>query len=94
MFRGADKDQSGIRKRNGFLKHKDLFLEEQIPQKFGVKRHKEKEQFFCREEELSFSELGTCQYCRDNVTMFSGHKVVGYCIIILYSLPPFGYRDI
>ena len=46
MFRGADKDQSGIRKRNGFLKHKHLFLEEQIPQKFGVKRHKEKEQLF------------------------------------------------
>ena len=25
--------------------------------------------------------LGTRQHCRDNVTMFSGHKVVGYCIM-------------
>ena len=31
-------------------------------------------------------ELGTRQHCRDNVTMFSGHKLVSYCITVcLYS---------
>ena len=35
---------------------------------------------------LVFSELGTRQYCRDNVTMFLGHKVVILIsvLVILY----------
>ena len=27
-------------------------------------------------------ELGTRQHCRDNLTIFSGHKIVGYCIML------------
>ena len=30
---------------------------------------------------ISFSELGLRQFCRDNVTMFSGYTVVIYCNI-------------
>ena len=30
------------------------------------------------------SELGTRQFCRDNVTRFSGHKVVIYCNITVF----------
>ena len=28
----------------------------------------------------------TRQYCRENVTMFSGHKVVCYCIITIFGV--------
>ena len=30
------------------------------------------------------SELGTRQICRDNVTMFSGHKVDGICHFTIF----------
>ena len=30
------------------------------------------------------AELGTRQHCRDNVTMFSSHKSVGYCFITIF----------
>ena len=29
-------------------------------------------------------QYGTRQYCRDNVTIFSGHKVVRYCNITIF----------
>ena len=35
---------------------------------------------------LKYPELGTRQYCRDNETMFSGHKVVWYCNITLFGV--------
>ena len=35
---------------------------------------------------LFFPELGTRQHCRDNVTMFSGYKVVSFCHITIYYL--------
>ena len=39
-------------------------------------------------------ELGTWQHCRDNVTMFSGLKVVGYFIINIFVVAtPFRHRD-
>ena len=42
-----------------------------------------------------FSELGTQQHCRDNVTMFSGHTVIGYCIITIFIVAtPFRHRDL
>ena len=35
------------------------------------------------------------RHCRDNVTMFSDHKVVGYCIITLVVVAtPFKHRDL
>ena len=34
--------------------------------------------------EWRFAELGTRQFCRDNVTMFSGHKVVIYNNITVF----------
>ena len=33
-----------------------------------------------------YSELGTRQHCRNNVTMFSDHKFVEYCSIIPEAL--------
>ena len=33
----------------------------------------------------SYPELGTRQHCRDNVTMISGHKIVGYCIMSIFA---------
>ena len=40
-------------------------------------------------------ELGTRQHCRDNMTMFSGVKVVGYCIITISVVAtPFRHRDL
>ena len=40
------------------------------------------------------TELGTWQHCRDNVTMFSGLKVVGYFIINIFVVAtPFRHRD-
>ena len=39
----------------------------------GGKRHK-------------IAELGTRQYCRDNMTMFSDHKYVSYCYIIIFVM--------
>ena len=30
------------------------------------------------------AELGTRQHCCDNVTMFLGHKIVGYCILCIF----------
>ena len=33
---------------------------------------------------MELAELGTRQYCRDNVTMFSGQKVVCYCNITIF----------
>ena len=42
-----------------------------------------------------FSELGTQQYCRDNETMFSGHKVGCYCHITLSGVAtPWRHRDL
>ena len=41
------------------------------------------------------SELGTRKHCRGNVTMFSGPKSVGYCIIpVLVATTPFRHRDL
>ena len=41
------------------------------------------------------TELGTRQYCRDNVTMFSGHKVVSLCNITIFGVAtPSRHRDI
>ena len=41
------------------------------------------------------SELGTRQYCRDNVTMFSGHMVVSFCTINIFGVAiPFRHRDL
>ena len=40
-------------------------------------------------------ELGTRQYCRDNETMFSGHKVVCYCSITIFGVAiPSKHRDL
>ena len=40
-------------------------------------------------------ELGTRQHYIDNVTMFSGHTVVGYCIMaLLVVTTPFRHRDL
>ena len=42
-----------------------------------------------------FVELGTRQHYRDNVTMFSGQKVVGYCILIQFIVTTsFRHRDL
>ena len=39
--------------------------------------------------------MGTRQHYRDNVTMFSGHKVVGYCILFLVIVTTsFRHRDL
>ena len=35
------------------------------------------------------AELGTRQQCRDNVTMFSGQKVFGYCLLAYCIIPVF-----
>ena len=41
------------------------------------------------------AELGTRQYCRNNETVFSGHKVVCYCNITLFGVaPPSRHRDL
>ena len=41
------------------------------------------------------AELGTRQLCRDTVTMFSGLKVVGYCIITIFLVvSPFIHGDL
>ena len=37
---------------------------------------------------------GTRQYCRDNVTMFSGHKVVCHCITIFIVATPSRHHDL
>ena len=38
---------------------------------------------------------GQRQYCRDNVTKFSGHKVVCYCNITIFFVPtPSRHRDL
>ena len=34
----------------------------------------------------SFAELGTCQFCRDNVIMISGHKIVCNCHFTIFIL--------
>ena len=35
------------------------------------------------------------QHCRDNVTMFSGHKIVGYCIMSIFVVAtPVRHRDL
>ena len=36
-------------------------------------------------DERVFLELGTRQHCHDNVTLFSGQKVVDYCIVSLFA---------
>ena len=33
------------------------------------------------------AELGTRQHCCDKVTMFSGPKIVGHCIITIFVVP-------
>ena len=39
--------------------------------------------------------MGTRQQCRDNVTMFSGQTIVGYCIITIFDVTtPFRHRDL
>ena len=39
--------------------------------------------------------MGTRQHWRDNVTMFSGHKVVGYCILTIFVVAtPSRHRDL
>ena len=41
------------------------------------------------------AELGTRQQCRDNVTMFSGHKTVSYCIMPIFVVAiPFRRRHL
>ena len=48
-------------------------------------------------QDYACTELGTRQYCRDNVTMFSSHKVVCYCnmtIHICCGHSIFRHRDI
>ena len=44
------------------------------------------------------AELGTPQHCRDKVSMFSGHRIVGYYIIRYYCIlvvtTPFTQRDL
>ena len=41
------------------------------------------------------AELGTRQQCRVNVTMFSGHKTVSYCIMTMFVVAiPFRRRDL
>ena len=37
-------------------------------------------------KKTNFTELGTRQYCRDNVTICSGHKVVCYCNITIFDV--------
>ena len=40
------------------------------------------------------TELGPRQYCRDNVTMFSAHKMVVYCILsIVVVVTPVRHQD-
>ena len=47
-----------------------------------------------RQRDDEAAELGTQQNCRDNVTMFSGHKVVCYCNIIVFVVAtPSRHRD-
>ena len=45
--------------------------------------------------QLPVSELGTRQDCRDNMTMFSGHKVVFYCKVAIFVVAiPSTHRDL
>ena len=49
----------------------------------------------CCENLYDIPELGTPQQCHDNVTKFSGHKVVGYCMIFVFiAAPSFRHQDL
>ena len=48
-----------------------------------------------RDTEARLAELGTRQHCRDNVTMLSGRKVVGFSIFTIFVVATLArHRDL